>query len=228
MFRGSAVGQASGVVVRYWTLLRYRLIGHWRERRTVTETIEGDVFVIEPGVFNPVLHLSGRAVAAMIDDSVVSAGSNVLELGTGCGLLAVRAARHASAVVAVDINADAVECARSNVDRLGWSANVRVMHSDLFAALPDGRFDVIITNPPYEIDTPVDIADTSFASADFFHRLAIEAAARIEPDGALFVALPEWVTAPITLFRQSGYNCEAHRRGQTALGPVDLWRVTPG
>ncbi len=74
----------------------------------------------------------------------------VLDLCTGNGSLAVIAAMAFPDVVvdAADVSADALEVARINVDKHGLASRIRVVQSDLFAALPD-RYDLMVCNPPY-------------------------------------------------------------------------------
>jgi ribosomal protein L3 glutamine methyltransferase len=74
----------------------------------------------------------------------------VLDLCTGNGSLAVLAAMAYPdvQVEAADLSEDALAVARINVDRHGLAERVRLVHSDLFAALP-GRYDLIVCNPPY-------------------------------------------------------------------------------
>jgi release factor glutamine methyltransferase len=77
----------------------------------------------------------------------VKRGDLVLEVGTGTGLLAILAARRAERVLAVDVSDYAVDCARQNV-KANRAANVEVRRSDLFAEV-EGKFDLIVFNPPY-------------------------------------------------------------------------------
>ncbi|MEO8524750.1 MAG: 50S ribosomal protein L3 N(5)-glutamine methyltransferase [Caldimonas sp.] len=74
----------------------------------------------------------------------------VLDLCTGNGSLAVIAAMAYPEVEvdASDISAAALEIARVNVARHGLGARIRVIESDLFAALA-GAYDLILCNPPY-------------------------------------------------------------------------------
>lgn len=75
----------------------------------------------------------------------------VLELCTGSGCLAILAA-HAfpnADVDAVDISADALEVARINVSDYALDDRIALFEGDLFAPLPQRRYDVIIANPPY-------------------------------------------------------------------------------
>jgi release factor glutamine methyltransferase len=70
----------------------------------------------------------------------VRPADSVLEVGTGCGVIAKRVAERARCVIATDTNPRAVENARLN--------GVEAIMGDLFADL-DNRFDLIIFNPPY-------------------------------------------------------------------------------
>ncbi len=75
----------------------------------------------------------------------------VLELCTGSGCLAILAADAFpnADVDAVDISADALEVARINVAGYELEDRIALFEGDLFAPLPERRYDVIIANPPY-------------------------------------------------------------------------------
>ncbi|RLI00230.1 methyltransferase [Candidatus Bathyarchaeota archaeon] len=76
--------------------------------------------------------------------------SKVLDLGSGCGIIAVKAAELGCEVVAVDINPYAVYCVKKNAELLGLRDRIEVLRTDLFASFRLGRvFDVVIFNPPY-------------------------------------------------------------------------------
>lgn len=76
-------------------------------------------------------------------------GAKILDLGTGCGAIAIAIARERSdcVVVAADISTPALEVARMNAKRLG--ADILFVHSDWYGNLGHRRFDVIVSNPPY-------------------------------------------------------------------------------
>ena len=77
----------------------------------------------------------------------------VLDLCTGNGSLAVLAAMvyPETAVDASDISAPALELARINVARHQLEGRIRIVESDLFAAL-QGPYDLVLCNPPYVND----------------------------------------------------------------------------
>ncbi|MEW2034800.1 methyltransferase [Streptomyces sp. AA8] len=77
----------------------------------------------------------------------VERGAAVLDVGTGCGVLAVAAARRHARAVAVDASRRAVLTTRLNALRAGVC--VRTVRGDLLTPVSGGRFDLILTNPPY-------------------------------------------------------------------------------
>jgi methylase of polypeptide subunit release factors len=79
----------------------------------------------------------------------------VLDLGTGCGIQAMHAARHATQVVATDISKRALELAALNA-QLNSISNIEFRHGDLFEPVRGERFDQIVSNPPFVITPRVD------------------------------------------------------------------------
>ncbi|SEA40159.1 50S ribosomal protein L3 N(5)-glutamine methyltransferase [Paraburkholderia sartisoli] len=75
----------------------------------------------------------------------------VLELCTGSASLAILAAYAFpnADIDAVDLSAPALEVATKNVQEYELDDRIALFEGDLFAPLPERRYDVIITNPPY-------------------------------------------------------------------------------
>ena len=83
--------------------------------------------------------------------------ARVLDVGTGTGAIALALADElpGARVTAIDVSADALALARENVARTGF--DVELLEHDLRAGLPDGPWDLVVSNPPYvepeELDT---------------------------------------------------------------------------
>ena len=80
----------------------------------------------------------------------VKRGDAVLDLGTGCGILGILAAKHAARVLAVDLNPYAIQCAKENARTNRVLGNIGFIQADLFMPLKEeARFDLITFNAPY-------------------------------------------------------------------------------
>ncbi len=110
--------------------------------------------------------------------------------GTGCIACSLASEYPAATVLATDIDSHALELAQKNVDELGLTDKVTVLHSDLFEALLpkyETYFDLVISNPPYVPSAVVDSLEGEVA--DYDPRLALDGgddgldvARRIFPD----------------------------------------------
>jgi release factor glutamine methyltransferase len=76
---------------------------------------------------------------------------NVLDMGTGNGVLAIAAASYieVKGVVAVDVDQEAIENAESRAKEAGMSSRIEFRVGDLFEGMENERFDWILFNPPY-------------------------------------------------------------------------------
>ncbi|WP_108649357.1 tRNA1(Val) (adenine(37)-N6)-methyltransferase [Dongshaea marina] len=77
--------------------------------------------------------------------------SRALDIGTGCGLIALMLAQRSPdscLIEGVELDVDAASQAAENVCRSPWGSRVQIHHQSIqkFSAVP---FDLIVSNPPY-------------------------------------------------------------------------------
>jgi release factor glutamine methyltransferase len=130
----------------------------------------GREFLVLPGVCPP--RDDSRLLAESLE---IKAGEDVLDVGTGSGVLALQAAlAGAGKVLAVDWNEDAVENARRNAETHGVSARVEARVSNVFSTLGEAElFDVVVANLPDRNIPALDLAaaalwDTGFQAQKMF------------------------------------------------------------
>ena len=173
-----------------WCAVRHPLLKR-RYRRLVLEEIDGVPLLILPDVFNPVLLRTGKFLTQALNAMPLpSDASQVLDMGTGSGVGAIFAARRGARVVAVDINPEAVRCAKLNalLNRLEHCIDVR--HGDLMAPLDPQRgdiFDLVMFNPPYYRGVPHDDFDSAWRGQDVFERFAAGLPRVLKPQGKALV-----------------------------------------
>ncbi|MBQ3656785.1 MAG: tRNA (adenine(22)-N(1))-methyltransferase TrmK [Bacteroidales bacterium] len=77
---------------------------------------------------------------------------NILDIGTGTGLLSMMAAQKSTAkITAVEIDKDAFNQAVENVKKSKFSSKIKIIHADFldFYKTAEEKFDYIISNPPF-------------------------------------------------------------------------------
>jgi HemK-related putative methylase len=187
--------------------LSYRLTGKDRYDDFRLERVQGTPFVVMPSVFNPKVPRTGEFLASQLDARLVHRDAEVLDMGTGSGVCAVFAARHARRVVAVDVNAEAVRCAGINARMNHLEHKIDVRHGDLFTPVLTERFDLILFNPPFLLGTPRDDRDRAWRSNDVAERFAAGLGDHLKPGGFALVLLSSFGGAPVFLeqFRRQGF-----------------------
>ena len=160
----------------------------WKKRPADGEIVEylDKNFVVLPNVFPP-----SKDSNVLVQNLPELKNLTVLDVATGCGVIAVFAALHgASHVTAVDINPSAVKCAQLNVTNHGVRDRVDVHLSDLFEQLlPSIRFDVITANLPFRKKYAPDMVASAQWDTDFeLHRRFFSQAANfLNPQGRLYM-----------------------------------------
>ncbi|MEU6227260.1 HemK2/MTQ2 family protein methyltransferase [Streptomyces sp. NPDC047042] len=177
------------------------------------------------GVYAP--QTDTRLLRRAIRREGITARTDVLDLGTGSGLLAVEAARLGGRVTAVDISWRALATTRLNALLNGQS--LRVRHGDLASAVPGRRFDLVITNPPYvpapDPEPPRGLARAWDAGKDgrqLIDRICDTAPTVLRPDGALLIVHSHLCGVDATLARleKAGLRAEVVDRARLPYGRV--------
>jgi ribosomal protein L3 glutamine methyltransferase len=127
--------------------------------------------------------------------------SRVADVCTGSGCLAILLARRfpRAKVTAVDLSAEALEVAGINVRAHRLSRRVSLHRSDVLDAVPAERYDLILSNPPYEPSAHCDALPPEFQreprlaldggrdGLDIIRRLVRQARTRLAPHGMLLI-----------------------------------------
>jgi release factor glutamine methyltransferase len=189
--------------------------------------------IVPTGVFHPRLFFSSSVLAAEIERRSPR-GQSVLDVGCGSGLLALAAARAGARVTAVDINIDAVRATAANATANGL--DIQALQSDLFAALGDRRFDLVVVNPPYFAKDPIDDAERAwFAGTDlgYFERFFARLGDHLEHDPrcatTLMVLSEGCDTDTITAAAERhGFITRAVSSKRRWLGVQVVWEIQRG
>ncbi len=125
------------------------LIDAMRTRKEkYTTQVAGKDFAVHPGVLSPAYCLDSGFFYEQLPDQK---DKDVLEVGSGVGLISIRAAEQgARTVTAVDINPVAVENTNENARLHGLASRVTAYVSDIYDAIPAGqKFNTIVWNVPW-------------------------------------------------------------------------------
>ena len=184
----------------------------------------GHEFLIEPGVViprSPIGALIRRGFAPWLH----APPRRILDLCCGSGCIGLAAAlKFPSATVDLaDVDAQAVDLACRNSRLHGLEARTRVFQSDLFDGLPEGSWDLIVSNPPY-----VDAPEMTRLPAEHRHEPARGLAGGtdgLDLVARMLEALPERLTAGGSFVCEVGASAPALLAGYPRL-PF-LWPDLP-
>jgi release factor glutamine methyltransferase len=209
--------------------LCYRLLGRHRYDDFRLERIYDMPFVVIPSVFNPKVPRTGEFLASQIDSRLVQRDLEVLDMGTGSGVCAVFAAKHAQRVVAVDINAAAVRCAGINALLNRLEHRIEVRHGDLFEPVLDERFDLVLFNPPFVQGAPQDDRDRAWRSNDVAERFAAGLGAHLKPGGSALILLSTFGDGCVFLdeFRKHNFQISVLAERRFVNERLTIFKLVP-
>lgn len=169
----------------------------------------------------------GGASATLAGLQLPDAVEATLDLGTGCGIQALHAARRSRRVVATDISERALGYARFNAE-LNGVGNIEFRLGSLYEPVAGERFDRIVSNPPFVI-TPrragvpaYEYRDGGMVGDAIVEAVVSGAREHLTP-GGIAQLLGNWEERPAASGRHSGGLARAVRWAADA--GLDVWLV---
>lgn len=108
----------------------------------------------------------GELIQNKFDGIISQTPHRIMDLCTGSGCIAIACAYafEEAEVDALDISPEALTIADENIHRLGVADRVIPVQSDVFSGVPEQKYDLIVSNPPY-----VDEEDIADMPTEFHH-----------------------------------------------------------
>ncbi|QQS08276.1 MAG: methyltransferase [Phycisphaerales bacterium] len=179
-------------------------------------------FVMGPG-------MTSRALACQM---LTHRRARTLDVGTGCGVLALLAAKHSDHVVGTDLSPHAIAFARFNA-KLNAITNVEFRQGSLFEPVAGESFDHILCNPPFVITPKAGyMYRDSGMAGDAMTETVIRKAPQHLSEGGFAQIIGNWATLATKPVRDRvvdwlrGSNCDAlilNSKVQNALEYATSW-----
>lgn len=152
-------------------------------------------------------------------------GHHILDIGTGCGVIALMAAQRTSDGVfidAVDIDGASVEEAAYNFSQSPWAQRLNVHLADINSFEPETMYDCIVTNPPFFTETvlPPDAVRSvaRHTQSLTFEQLMNVAARRLSPSGHISLITPTEAYKAVTA---AATFAGLHLSRETTVYPIE-------
>ncbi|MFD9722999.1 HemK2/MTQ2 family protein methyltransferase [Streptomyces sp. NPDC059072] len=179
-----------------------------------------------PGVYRP--QEDTRLLQEALSEEQLGRGQEVLDIGTGTGAVALRAAATGARVTAVDVALAAVVAARLNA----WLRRLplRVLHGDFAARGSGNGYDLVLANPPYVPSPERELPsrgpglawDAGRDGRAVIDRICALAPVLLRPGGVLLLVHSALCDSDRTLDRleRAGVRGHVTARRRVAWGPV--------
>ena len=182
---------------------------------------------------SPIGELIMQKFAGLIDHEP----KRILDMCTGSGCIAIACAQQflEAEVDAVDLSLDALDVAQINIERHGLAERVFPISSDLFNDIPQDKYDLIVTNPPYVDEEDLDDMPQEFHfepemslgsgadGLDITKRILAQAADYLTDNGVLVCEVGNSIVHLIEQFPTVPFNWIEFKNG--GLGVFSLTRA---
>ena len=182
-------------------------------------------------------HVAGvhRPSATLSNLTVRRPVASALDVGTGCGVQAMKAAGHCGRVLASDVNERALAFAAFNA-ALNGVDNVEFRPGSFFEPAGDERFDLVVCNPPYVISPESSLVfRDSGLPGDTVSAELVAALPSFLRDGGFGTIMISWIAGEDTTLRPrawlDGCGCDAwilHTATEEPLRAAASWTVAAG
>jgi len=214
---------------KLWQYLAVRIIKAVQKYGPHEVVVLGKKYAVTADVFNPKFY---RTSEFMAENLRIDPEDDVLDMGTGSGILAISAGKSARKVIAVDINPQAVKCAGINIERHGLEKVVSVQQGDLFESLcRTVKFNVIIFAPPYLEGVPKKNLDYALydPGKSLLKRFFEEAKAYLKPGGCVQMVYSS-IAEPgrvLEMASENGWEWSMVARKKGLFETYLIWKFTP-
>jgi release factor glutamine methyltransferase len=224
------------LALQFWALIEQRNLGIPIAYLTGSREFWSRDFLVTADVLIPRADTE-HLIELCLDLLPIDKACKIIDLGTGSGIIAITLAaeRPLAELTGIDLSLAALTVAKTNADRHQIS-NVQFYQSDWFASVPEGTYQLIVSNPPYiaEDDEHLQRGDLRFeprsalSSAESGLRdirmIANEAYLRLDNGGYLLIEHGYDQQQPV----QRIFNDCHYQHVQTITDLAGLPRVTYG
>ncbi len=182
-----AISWAPAVLMPLTELIGVVSAYEW-QRQGVPVAALGQHIYPRHGVFAPTRH---EYLDLLVQTALPIGVRTALDVGTGTGVIAaILAKRGIPTVIATDLQAAALQCAKDNMAHLGLSAQVKVLEADLFVL---GQYDLVVCNPPWLPGRAKTALDAAIYDPDsqMLERFLSQVRAHLTPHGQAWLILSD-------------------------------------